>query len=158
MSNQLSDMTVPNHPSTKFQLIVLTTSLWPLLNLLNIFELIQYLFQHANVKGTQATHPIVVIKLVVKEPSEKRRSRQLFPTPAKQTKRKKLRWKLLLCNKDRHTNLSQNLHEISIIKLTILSWRNLMPEAERSNVTPTTLSYQAFWEPQHQSIKHKTQH
>lgn len=29
------------------------------------------------------THPMVVIKLVVKEPSEKRRRRQLLPTPAK---------------------------------------------------------------------------
>lgn len=27
-------------------------------------------------------HPIVVIKLVVKEPSENRKRRQLFPTPA----------------------------------------------------------------------------
>lgn len=29
------------------------------------------------------THPMVVIKLVVKEPSEKRKRRQLLPTPAK---------------------------------------------------------------------------
>lgn len=31
------------------------------------------------------THPMVVMKLVVKEPSEKRNRRQLFPTPANKT-------------------------------------------------------------------------
>lgn len=33
------------------------------------------------------THPMVVMKLVVKEPSEKRKRRQLLPTPAKSHKK-----------------------------------------------------------------------
>lgn len=32
--------------------------------------------------GLEITYPIVVIKLVVKDPSENRKRRQLFPTPA----------------------------------------------------------------------------
>jgi len=32
---------------------------------------------------TKETYPMVVIKLVVKDPSEKRNKRQLLPTPAK---------------------------------------------------------------------------
>ena len=35
---------------------------------------------------SDCAHPMVVIKLVVKEPSEKRKRRQLLPTPAKQVK------------------------------------------------------------------------
>lgn len=38
------------------------------------------------------TYPMVVIKLVVKDPSEKRKRRQLLPTPAKSgNQQKKLR-------------------------------------------------------------------
>jgi hypothetical protein len=33
------------------------------------------------VQNARNTHPMVVIKLVVKEPSEKRKRRQLLPTP-----------------------------------------------------------------------------
>lgn len=38
-------------------------------------------------EASAETHPMVVIKLVVNESSEKRRRRQLFPTPAKNTTR-----------------------------------------------------------------------
>jgi hypothetical protein len=36
--------------------------------------------------NTKCTYPIVVIKLVVKEPSENRKRRQLFPTPSHREK------------------------------------------------------------------------
>lgn len=38
-------------------------------------------------KSLERTYPMVVIKLVVKEPSEKRKRRQLLPTPAKVDKK-----------------------------------------------------------------------
>jgi hypothetical protein len=40
-----------------------------------------YVVQRPNI-DVEVTYPIVVMKLVVNESSEKRRSRQLFPTPA----------------------------------------------------------------------------
>jgi hypothetical protein len=39
--------------------------------------------QYKNSRVLRNTNPMVVMKLVVKEPSEKRKSRQLFPTPTK---------------------------------------------------------------------------
>ena len=45
-------------------------------------------------KDPENTYPIVVIKLVVKDPSEKRKRRQLLPTPVKPHKQNVIRKKL----------------------------------------------------------------
>jgi len=38
---------------------------------------------HKSISSAEKTYPMVVMKLVVKDPSEKRRRRQLLPTPEK---------------------------------------------------------------------------
>lgn len=54
----------------------------------------------------QRTYPIVVIKLVVKEPSEKRRRRQLLPTPRNGKMRKKNSYKKI----GQHKTCLRNCH------------------------------------------------
>lgn len=84
-------------------------------------------------KMSQIDYPMVVIKLVVKEPSEKRKRRQLLPTPAKRSREADQRniglWVLQKLRESRNNNHFQLRLQQVFIKLgTVRSTRTQKSE------------------------------